>query len=218
MSVHEVKDPGDTALGPSVAAGTNGIVKRSRRSRFLVAVEAVVVVVAICLVDMGISGYLLFTNAAVDEVQHVDAIIVLGGDHDGREDYGLSLARDGWARTVVISNPYDPVDPVMRRVCRNTGDVEVICQRPSPMTTRGEADMMRVLAKQRGWTRIVVVSWRYHLPRARLIFRQCFSDQPDSTVMLAVPRRYRYSLLEWELVYAYQFGGLAKALTLGECA
>ncbi|HEV7419367.1 MAG TPA: YdcF family protein [Mycobacterium sp.] len=189
-----------------------------RGRRFLVAVEAVVVVMVICLVDMGISGYLLFTNAGVDEVQHADAIIVLGGDHDGREDYGLSLARDGWARTVVISDPYGADDSVMRRVCHDTGDIEVICRRPSPMTTRGEAEMMRLLAQERRWTRIIVISWRYHLPRARLIFRQCFSGQPDSTVMLAVPRRYRYSLAGWELVYAYQFGGLAKAITLGECS
>jgi uncharacterized SAM-binding protein YcdF (DUF218 family) len=201
-----------------VAPDANGIVRPPRRRRFLVAVEAVVVVIAICLVDMGISGYLLFTNAPVDELQHADAIIVLGGDHDGREDYALSLARDGWARTVVMSNPYGSDDPVMQRVCHDMGDVEVICERPSPMTTRGEADMMRVLAEQRGWSRIIVLSWRYHLPRARLIFRQCFSDQPDSTVMVAIPRRYRYSPLGWELVYAYQFGGLAKAVTLGECS
>jgi uncharacterized SAM-binding protein YcdF (DUF218 family) len=190
----------------------------SRGRRFLVAAEAVVVVVVICLLGMGASGYMLFTNAKADEVQHADAIIVLGGDHDGREDYGLSLARDHWAKTVVISNPYWPDDTVMQRVCRDTGDIEVICRRPSPLTTRGEADMMRLLARKRGWTKIIVISWRYHLPRARLIFRQCFSDQPQSTVMLAVPRRYRYSPLEWEFVYAYQFGGLAKAITLGECS
>jgi uncharacterized SAM-binding protein YcdF (DUF218 family) len=189
-----------------------------RVRQILVAVEAVVAVVAICLVDMGISGYVLFTNATVDEVQHADAIMVLGGDHDGREDYGLNLARDHWASTVVFSDPYEPDDLVMQRVCRNTGDVEVICRRPSPLTTRGESDMMRQLARERGWSRIIVVSWRYHLPRARLIFRQCFSDQPGSTIMVAVPRPYRFSLLEWELVYAYQFGGLAKAITLGECS
>jgi uncharacterized SAM-binding protein YcdF (DUF218 family) len=218
MSAHDVGHPGGTTLGPRVAPDANGIVRPPRRRRFLVAVEAVVVVIAICLVDMGIGGYLLFTNGAADELQHADAIIVLGGEHDGREDYGLSLARDGWARTVVFSNPYGSDDPVMRRVCHDTGDVEVICRRPSVLTTRGEADMMRLLAQERGWTRIIVASWQYHLLRARLIFRQCFSGQPDSTVMVAVPRRYRYSPLAWELVYAYQFGGLAKAVTLGECS
>ena len=145
----------------------------SRGRRFLVAVEAIVVVIAICLLAMGVGGYVLFTNAKVDELQRADAIIVLGGEHDGREDYGLSLARDHWAPTVVISNPYWPGDTVMQRVCRTAGDIEVTCRRPSPLTTRGEADMMRQLARERGWAKIIVISWRYHLPRARLIFRQC---------------------------------------------
>jgi len=78
--------------------------------------------------------------------------------------------------------------------------------------------LMRRLADERSWTRIIVVSWRYHLPRARLIFRQCFSDETGAAIMTAVPRRYQYTALEWAFVYSYQWGGLAKALTQGECA
>ena len=81
--------------------------------RILTAVEAIVAVVVIIVVDMTISGCLLFTNAGVDTLQRADAIIVLGGEHDGREDYGLRLAREGWASTVVISNPYGPDDAIM---------------------------------------------------------------------------------------------------------
>ena len=129
----------------------------------------------------------------------------------------MSLARAGWAKTVVISNPYGADDGVMKRVCSTTGaDIEVICRTPDPRTTRGEAEIMRQLAVERSWTKIIVVSWRYHLPRARLIFRQCFSDATGSTV--AVPRRYDYSPLRWELTYAYQWGGFVKALAQGECA
>jgi uncharacterized SAM-binding protein YcdF (DUF218 family) len=186
--------------------------------RVVCGLEALVVVCVILLVNIGISGYLGFANAPVDPLQQADAIIVLGGEHDGREDYGLQLAREGWAKSVVISNPYWSGDPIMKRVCATAEDVEVICRRPYPTTTRGEALMMSELADERAWTKIIVVSWRYHLPRARLIFHQCFSREPDATVMVAVPRRYRHSPLSWELVYAYQWGGLAKALALGECS
>lgn len=175
-------------------------------------------IVAVVLVDIGISGYFVFTNARVDQLQHADAIIVLGGEHDGREDYGVQLAREGWAPTVVLSDPYWDGDPVMRRVCRETGGVEVLCLRPEPLTTRGEAEMMRRLADERSWHRIIVVSWRYHLPRARLVFQQCFSAETGNVVLTDVPRRYQYSLLGWEFVYAYQWGGLAKAAIQGECA
>ena len=189
-----------------------------RGKRVLTAVEAFVAVLAVLLIDLGISGYLVFTNATVDPLQKVDAIAVLGGEHDGREDYAISLARAGWARTVVISNPYWDGDPIMKRVCGGVPEVEVICRRPEPMTTRGEAAFMRQLADERSWSKVMVLSWRYHLPRARLIFRQCFSADPGATVMQAVPRRYQYSPLAWEFVYAYQWGGLAKALAQGKCS
>ena len=185
--------------------------------RLLVAVEAVVLVMAVILVDMGLSGYFAFANAKVDQLEHADAIIVLGGEHDGREDYGLQLAREGWAPTVVLSDPYLDGDPVMKRVCRSPEDVEVICFKPDPSTTRGEAEEMRRLADERSWRKIIVISWRYHLPRARLVFQQCFSDRPEAAVMVDVPRRYRYSLLGWEFIFAYQWGGLAKAAIQGGC-
>jgi hypothetical protein len=35
--------------------------------------------------------------------------------------------------------------------------------------------------------------------------------------MRAVPRDYDFSVAHWELVYAYQFGALAKAVAQGDC-
>jgi uncharacterized SAM-binding protein YcdF (DUF218 family) len=175
------------------------------------------VVVALLLL-IGISGYFVFTKASADPVQHADAIIVLGGEHDGREDYGIKLARDGWAPTVVLSNPYFDDDAVMKRVCaESTAGIEVLCQRPSSLTTRGEAEMMNRLAAERSWKRIIVVTWKYHIPRARMVFQQCFSPDPHNVVMEAVPRDYDFSLGHWEFVYAYQYFALAKAFLQGDC-
>ncbi len=41
----------------------------------------------------GTVGYQLFTRTHDDPLREVDAIVVLGGEHDGREDYGIELAR-----------------------------------------------------------------------------------------------------------------------------
>jgi uncharacterized SAM-binding protein YcdF (DUF218 family) len=175
------------------------------------------VVVALLLL-IGISGYFLFTNASADGLQRADAIVVLGGEHDGREDYGISLARDGWAPTVVLSNPYPADDSVMKRVCASPGGgIEVLCERPDPVTTRGEAEVMQRLAAERSWHKIIVVTWRYHMPRARWIFQQCFSRDPNAVVMVDVPRRYDFSVPHWEFVYAYQDIGFAKAFIQGDC-
>jgi uncharacterized SAM-binding protein YcdF (DUF218 family) len=175
-------------------------------------------VLAAVLGLMGTSGYIVFTDAHADPLQHADAVVVLGGEHDGREDYGIALARDGWAPNVVLSNPYPDGDSVMARACsQSSAGIEVRCVRPTSFTTRGEAEMMHRLATEKSWGKIIVVTWNYHLPRARLVFRQCFSPDADRVVMRAVPRDYDFSVAHWELVYAYQFGALAKAVAQGDC-
>lgn len=82
----------------------------------------------------GVAGYIVFSNAADSALSRVDAVVVLGGEHDGREGYGLSLARQGLASTVVLSDPYSSRDPLMRKICLHHYEaVEVICARPYPL-------------------------------------------------------------------------------------
>jgi uncharacterized SAM-binding protein YcdF (DUF218 family) len=161
-------------------------------------------------------GYLLFTRPHGDPLTKADAIVVLGGElRDGRIDYGLQLARQGYADTVVISDDYDPGEPTITRACSSgTAAITVICFRPSPFTTRGEAMFVQRAATQRHWKHVIVVSWNFHLIRARYIFHQCF----DGTVtMRAAPSAVPQNPAQWAYTYAYQFGGLAKAAVLG-CA
>lgn len=184
--------------------------------RRVVSFGAAVVVVILAVV--GISGYRLFTEAPDGQVQQADAVVVLGGEHDGREDYAITLARRVKAHTVLLSNPYAADDPVMKMLCDARVDgVDVICRAPVPGNTRGEAVMAREEAQRRGWQRIVVVTWRFHLLRARLIFSQCYSDEPGRVVVRAVPKQYNYPFAIWEFIYLYQYAGLAKAMVQGSC-
>lgn len=174
--------------------------------------------VTLAVVLNGVAGYIIFGNATDSAVSRVDAIVVLGGEHDGREGYGLALAQQGLASTVVLSDPYPAADPLMSHLCvRRFEAVEVICARPDPATTRGEAMMTRRLATERNWTKILVVTWRYHLPRTRLVFDQCLSAMGVSTAAKAVPRHYILPVWYWQYIYLYQFAGIAKALTTDHC-
>lgn len=123
---------------------------------------------------------------------------------------------------VVLPIPYLKPDGVTRRVCQNVQGkahpIEVMCSVPSQPTTRGEALMVLKIADDRSWKKVIVISWQCHLPRARLIFRQCFSDPPGGTVMQAGPRRYEFGSMLWAYVYAYQWGGFAKAVGRGKCS
>jgi uncharacterized SAM-binding protein YcdF (DUF218 family) len=174
--------------------------------------------IAVVMLAVGVSGYLLFTNAQDDEIQPADAVVVLGGEHDGREYYGVQLAQQIGARTVLLSNSYAASDSVMMSLCNATVEgVRVLCRVPVPATTRGEALMARRAAREYGWRRIAVVTWRFHLPRARRIFAQCYSGEPGRVVMRAVPRSYELPMAIWEFDYIYQYAGLVKAVIQGPC-
>ena len=76
--------------------------------------------------------------------------------------------------------------------------------------------MARGLTVQRHWQRLMVVTWRFHLPRARFIFGQCLS--PATAVSyVALPRQYPYSLAAWNSQYLYQYGAFAKAAVASSC-
>jgi uncharacterized SAM-binding protein YcdF (DUF218 family) len=191
---------------------------RSLRRTVTRATVVIAAFAAAVVIVNGIAGFVVFSDAADDDPSRVDAIVVLGGEHDGREDYGLALARRGVAPTLLLSNPYRAADYVMRRLCTGrSGPIEVICSRPDPTTTRGEAVMTRRLATQRNWKKILIVTWRYHLPRARLVFGQCLSSDGVSIAAEAVPRRYVLPVWYWEYIYFYQFAGIAKAVSVEHC-
>ncbi|WP_043781596.1 YdcF family protein [Rhodococcus sp. JVH1] len=167
------------------------------------------------VVVVGVVGFFVYTKARVDPVKPVDAIVVLGGGHDGREEYAMELARLGVSKNLVLSNAYGTGDKRMAAYCATKDPwFTVTCVSPVPATTRGEAQFTRELAEQTGWHSILVISWRYHLPRARYIFSQCFDGE---IVMRPVPREYTFSLAEWEYTYLYQTVGFIKAVVQGAC-
>ena len=176
------------------------------------------VVVGAALILVGITGVPIYTYAREDPLRKADAIVVLAGQHDGREQYGFQLLRDGLAPVLLMSDPYPSSDSAMKRACETRVDkAEVLCKRPPELTTRGEAILTRQLADERGWRTVIVVSWRYHLPRARLIFEQCFSEATEALILRSVPRRYDYSLVDWETKYLYQDIGMVKNMLRSSC-
>jgi uncharacterized SAM-binding protein YcdF (DUF218 family) len=172
----------------------------------------------VVLVVVGVSGHWIFADAPEDGLQHADAVVVLGGEHDGREKYGIALAHQVGATTVLLSNPYLAGDRLMSELCdKLVDDVDVVCMSPSPSTTRGEAIMAREMGAERGWSSIIVVTWRFHLPRARIIFDQCYSDGGGRAIMRGVPRSYELPIAVWEYVYLYQYGALFKNALEASC-
>jgi uncharacterized SAM-binding protein YcdF (DUF218 family) len=132
--------------------------------------KRIIFVVLLVVIVFLVSTVRLFVWPPSDTPSRVDAIVALGGDPGQRRmKSALQLAEAGYAPTVVISLGGDP----KVRCPRTTKGIEVICFRPNPVNTRGEAEFVARLAAQRHWHRIIVIPDRTQTTRARLLFKRC---------------------------------------------
>ena len=150
---------------------------------------------------------------SVDRPVRSDAILVLGSPTvDGRLAKALELAEAGYAGTVVISIGWERGRQRIAACADDDPRYRVICFQPDPPTTRGEAQELGRLARQRHWTSVLVVTSTYHVSRARLIVERCM---PGTVRMVAV--RSTPSVGDWAYQFLYQTGGFAKALAHRDC-
>ena len=124
------------------------------------------------LVFVGLSAR-LFVWPDTNKPLPADAIIVLSGSK-ARLTKALTLMQRRTARTLVISDGLDPYWPQAVRLCRNGSRAfRVVCFKPKPYDTRGEAEHVGRMARARHWRSIDVVTSTFHVTRARLLFRRC---------------------------------------------
>jgi uncharacterized SAM-binding protein YcdF (DUF218 family) len=142
---------------------------------------------------------------AEDPLRKADAIVVLSGApverwleaadlyHEGfaprlvlspgRTDYAARLARD---RGIHLMTEAEIVRDALGQL-RVPQDAVIVM--PGSMdNTADEAHASRVLAEQNGWTRLIVVTSKYHSRRTRFAFRREFRD----TRMAIIVRPSRY--------------------------
>jgi uncharacterized SAM-binding protein YcdF (DUF218 family) len=67
--------------------------------------------------------------------------------------------------------------------------------------------MIRRLLEEKAWARIVVVTSRYHVARARLLIKRCVRQE-----VLIVSSSPRESVWRWTRHLAHECGGLLHAL------
>ena len=133
----------------------------------------IALVLTSALAALSVPLFILYDD---DEVAKADAVMVLAGEK-GRLPVGLELFERGIAPVLVISDGFDPRWTQANRLCRFGDPEKVVCLRPDPYSTRGEAQLAARLARERGWDSLVVVSSRFHLFRARIRFERCFHGE-----------------------------------------
>jgi uncharacterized SAM-binding protein YcdF (DUF218 family) len=139
----------------------------------------------------------LFVWPNDDEPRRADAVVVLAGGRKLRLEKGLELMRRDLAHTLVISDGEARGWLEANRLCNGAATgFRVVCFTPDPYSTQGEAQGVARLARERGWRSVTVVTSRFHVHRARLLFERCL---PDVRVVAArYQLRYLPSALFWE--------------------
>ncbi len=179
-------------------------------------------VLALLLVWL-VAGWTAFQHPRTDAPARSDALLVLGPPDRTRMAEALRLMDAGVAPVLVVANPGtgDLGDASGRvyytraaQTCAGGGeqDYEVICFRPDPSTTQGEAMELRALSEQRGWEHVSALTYRQHVARSRLLLERCYAGELDvlSFDYPAVPRGH---LRE----FVYQSGGFVKAWLTPGC-
>jgi uncharacterized SAM-binding protein YcdF (DUF218 family) len=138
-------------------------------------VRPVLLVLIGLILAWAIAAAVLFVWPPGHRSEHADAAVVLAGGRGPRLARGIDLVHRGIAPVLVVSDGWSPTWPEANRLCAGRpAPVPVVCFHPDPYSTRGEARAFARLAARRGWTSVVLVSSRYHLLRARMLFERCF--------------------------------------------
>jgi uncharacterized SAM-binding protein YcdF (DUF218 family) len=133
-----------------------------------------------------------------DDPARSDAVVVLSGDRDFRLPRALRLLRNDLAGALVISDGRDPEWPQANRLCNGGArSFRVFCFKPDPYSTTGEAEAVASLAREQGWDSVLLVTSRFHVYRARLLFERCLVGDVDA-VGSRYKLRYLPSALFWE--------------------
>jgi uncharacterized SAM-binding protein YcdF (DUF218 family) len=137
---------------------------------FLIRWHLRLVLLLLLLAALVAASVWLFAFPRTDAPGRADAVVVLSGSNHDRLPKGLALMRAHVAPLLVVSDGRH-TDPAL---CGRRKPFRVLCIRPDPFSTRGEAEAIARLAAARDWRAVDVVTSRYHVNRARLIVGRCY--------------------------------------------
>lgn len=152
----------------------------------------------------------------------VDAVVVLGGASAERLPAAQSLRERLPRDTVlVLSVTSTRANAAADALCDNqpsqpgesiNASAALICFRPDPRNTRGEAGAVRDLVISHGWQRIMVVTSGYHVPRAGELMAQCVPAEVQMVGTTAELTPWR-----WLRRFVIETGGLLDVELHPEC-
>jgi vancomycin permeability regulator SanA len=185
--------------------------------------RVVTIATATVLVVAFLASMLLVAAGLRDEIHEADVAVVLGNtvNQDGtpsnrlaaRLDMAVELYRRGLFKNVVVSGGvgregFDEAE-VMKDYLVNQGVPRAsIVVDSLGVTTAATAKNTAALAKLHGWSRVLVVSQYFHIPRCRLALSQAGLAPVFSAHARYFELRDVYSIFREVIGYAAYLGGV----------
>ncbi|GAA3309993.1 YdcF family protein [Arthrobacter ramosus] len=175
-------------------------------------------VIAALAIVWAVAGIFLYVAPPADEPQHADVLFVLGPP-DQRISYAEQLMQQGYAPTLAVSSPIDQYGRFEASICGDHRSYRVICFKPYPFTTQGEARALKDVSDQYGWKSANVLTAQFHVTRARVIVGRCYSgdlhmvaDRMDLPLFSLTDPTY-----SWAYQYLYQTAAFVKVAIHPDC-
>lgn len=168
--------------------------------------------VAVLIATWLVGCFLVVQHPTINRVTSADAVVVLGPPESFRLAEAERLIAAGVAHQLLISVPTSGFGQAEQICAHPPTGVRVTCFKPDPSTTRGEAEETRRLALAGHWRTVVVVTSKFHVSRARLIFDRCLEGRVE-----VVDGPQPISAGEWAYQYVYQTAGYLRAFLQGGC-
>lgn len=188
-------------LTPTDRSRTSPQARSRRRGRHLLIYVIPALVVA--------AGLPVYVFPMQQTPAHADVAFVLGSPDAWRIDLAKKLIDERRVSALLISVPSGQTPP---STCSTPMPFPVVCARPNPSSTLGEARMLRTQLASHGWRTAVVITATPHIARARLILHQCVAEGVS-----VVGRSDGIDLGEWGRQYLYQTVAMVKALVDPAC-
>lgn len=161
---------------------------------------------ALVMATVVLLTFVWFVNPPTQEIETVhsaDAVVLFAGSSE-RLDTAVELMEHGAAPNLVVPNgrTLDHAEDLCEQA-----SFEVYCPDTGPITTRGEAQAIGRLAKERGWSRLIAVTSVYHVHRATFLLRRCH----DGAVEVVTPSR-DLDLEDWMDKIGHEWAGFLAAI------
>ena len=129
---------------------------------------------AIALLAWVVAVGVIFALHHGESPVRADAVVVLEGSKS-RLPQALQLVEHGYAPLLVISRGDQKA--LEAKLCNGQDvppHVHILCFTAKPLSTRGEAEFIGRLAKERRLSSIDVVTSQFHVFRAGILIRRCY--------------------------------------------